>query len=367
MTAPRSDHDALYHRLFSHPGVVAQLLREFADGRWLADLDLDGMERLNTKFHADSGQRREGDMVWRIPRSDGGDSYLMLLLEFQSSSDQHMALRLLAYTALLWQQLVREGRLLPNGKLPPLLPVVVYNGDDRWHAAEQLSQLVGLATDSPLWPLQPNCAYHVIDIGKFSAADLAGRDGLPALWFRLENSPNPAEIVAVADALIAWLAAHPGFAAARAVFAGLLGAMMAPLGPDVPVPEDLLEVRNMLATRAEQWKQGWRLEGLQEGRQVGLQEGREVGLQEGRQVGLEEGRQVGLQEGVQQGLQKGLQEGVQKGEAALLLRQLERRFGDLPDWAADRVRTADIRLLEDWGLRVLDAGSLVEVLGDRPA
>jgi hypothetical protein len=317
-TPSRPDHDALYHRLFSHPGVVAQLLREFADGRWLAGLDLDGMERLNTKFHTDTGQRREGDMIWRIPRVDGGDSYLMLLLEFQSSSDQHMALRILAYAALLWQQLVREGRLLPHGKLPPLLPVVVYNGDDRWHAPLVLRDLVGLPADSALSPLQPNCVYHLIDIGTFSAVDLAGRDGLPALWFRLENSPDPGEIVAVADALIAWLAAHPGFAAARAVFVGLLGALMAPLGPDVRVPDDLLEVRTMLLTRAEKWKQGW----------------------------LEEGRQ----------------EGVRKGEATLLLRLMERRFGPLPDWAADRVRTAETGLLEEWGLRLLDAGSLDDVL-----
>jgi Domain of unknown function (DUF4351) len=73
------------------------------------------------------------------------------------------------------------------------------------------------------------------------------------------------------------------------------------------VPEELLEVRNMLAARAENWKQPW--------------------LQEGRQ------------------------EGRQEGEAALLARQLERRFGALPGWAKDRIATADIVALE-WGLRI---------------
>jgi hypothetical protein len=41
---------------------------------------------LNTKFHADTGERREGDMIWRIPRGDCEDTYLILLLEFQSTS-----------------------------------------------------------------------------------------------------------------------------------------------------------------------------------------------------------------------------------------------------------------------------------------
>jgi hypothetical protein len=105
-TQGRPDHDGLYHRLFSQPDVVAQLLRSFVEGPWLAEFDLEGMERLNTTFHADTGQRREGDMIWRIQHRDGTDSYLVVLLEFQSTSDTYMALRVLTYTALLWAQLV---------------------------------------------------------------------------------------------------------------------------------------------------------------------------------------------------------------------------------------------------------------------
>ncbi len=65
--------------------------------------------------------------------------------------------------------------------------------------------------------------------------------------------------------------------------------------------------------------------------------------------------------------QEGLHEGVQRGEATLLLRLLERRFGPLPDWAADRVRAADIATLEEWGLLMLDAASLNDVLDESPA
>jgi hypothetical protein len=345
--AARPDHDALYHRLFSHPGLVAQLLRDFVGGTWLAELDLEGMERLNTKFHADIGQRREGDMIWRIPRRDGDrnyrrdgdgsyrrdgeDSYLVLLLEFQSTSDHYMAVRVLTYAGLLWQQLVREQRLPAHGRLPPILPVVLYNGDARWRAPVALRALVALPETSPVWRWQPDLRYILIDASAFSEPELAARDGLPALWFRLESASDPVQVVAVADAMLAWFARHPGFAAARAVVAELLGTMMAPLGPALRVPEDLLEVRNMLATRAEEWKQAW--------------------LREGRQEGLHEGRQ----------------EGRQEGEAKLLLRLLERRFGALPHQVTDRVRAAEISVLEEWGMRILDAGSLEDVFAERPA
>jgi hypothetical protein len=229
-----------------------------------------------------------------------------------------MALRALVYAGLLWQHLVKEQRLPADGRLPPVLPVVVYNGDRRWAAPVTLHALIGLPESSPLWRWQPDMRYHMIDEGAFGEADLERRDALPALLFRLESSPDPAQVVALADAVLAWFVRYPWFAGLRSVFAELLGGMIGPLASEVRVPEELLEVRNMLASRAENWKQQW--------------------LQEGRQ------------------------EGRQEGEAILLMRLLERRFGALPDWAKKRIATADSVALEEWGLRVLDAGSLGDVL-----
>lgn len=313
-----ADHDSLYRRLFDNPDMVGELLREFLAGPWLDDLDLGGMTRENATFHAAAGDRRESDMVWRIPRRDGGDTYLLLLLEFQSTSDHWMALRVLVYAGLLWQHLVNEKRLPPDGRLPPILPVVLYNGDRRWGAPLALHELVGLQGDSPLWQWQPAMRYQIVDEGAFPEDDLAGRDALLALLFRLESSPDPAQVVILTDAVLAWFQGHPGFERLRSVFVDMLGALLA---PGVRVPDELLEVKNMLATRAEAWE-----------------------------------RQR------QEGEQRAEQRGEQRGEANLLRRLLERRFGVLPDWARDRIAAADSAALEEWGLRVLDAGSLDDVL-----
>ena len=64
------------------------------------------------------------------------------------------------------------------------------------------------------------------------------------------------------------------------------------------------------------------------------------------------------------GLKEGLKEGRLLGEANLVLRQLERRFGALPDSVEARVRSADDSALERWSLQILDASSLEEVLRD---
>jgi hypothetical protein len=310
------DHDALYHRLFSQPAMVAQLLREFVVEPWVADLDLDAMQRVNGKFHA-RGVRRDSDVIWRIPLKTGGDAYLLLLLEFQSTPDRWMALRMMVYVGLLWQQLVKEKRLTPDGRLPPVFPVVLYNGDPRWTMPVDLAPLIGLPEGSPLWRWQPGMRYHVVDEGAFSEADLANRDTLAALLFRLENAREPEQIEALVDAAIDWFRRHDGFDALRELFATLahrVVAMTEGTTPGVRVAENLLEVKTMLANRPAEWKQRW------------------------------------------------TQEGRREGVAEVLTDQLERRFGTLPDAVKDRIAAADPQALREWSLRLLDACSIDEVL-----
>jgi len=62
-----------------------------------------------------------------------------------------MVLRAMVYAGLLRQHLAKEKRLPADGKLPPIPPVVLYNGDRRWAAPLAVRGLVGLPDDSSLW------------------------------------------------------------------------------------------------------------------------------------------------------------------------------------------------------------------------
>ncbi len=258
-----SDHDGLYHLLYAHPEMVGELLQGFVAEPWLSELDLARMERINAKFHAASGVRRDADIVWRIPMRDGRDAFLILFLEFQSTADRSMALRLMVYVGLFWQQLLREERVSPNGLLPPVFPVVLFNGDPRWTMPLSLTELIGLPTGSPIWPWQPEMRYHVADEGVYG--DLAGRDSLTALLFRLEHCNDIGELAPLVGELIAWFDRHPGLATLKAAFARLAGRLLADGGADPAIPADLLEVKTMLATRAEEWKRQLRLGGPRSG------------------------------------------------------------------------------------------------------
>lgn len=65
-----------------------------------------------------------------------------------------------------------------------------------------------------------------------------------------------------------------------------------------------------------------------------------------------------------EGLAEGRAEGLAEGRAKVLLRQLTRRFGPLPTATVQRVEQASVRDLDVWLDRILDAGSLADVLAD---
>ena len=58
------------------------------------------------------------------------------------------------------------------------------------------------------------------------------------------------------------------------------------------------------------------------------------------------------------------QEGEKNGKADTLTRQLQRRFGDLPRWASQKIADAELSTLEEWSLRILDAPTIESVLAD---
>ncbi|MBF0132422.1 MAG: DUF4351 domain-containing protein [Magnetococcales bacterium] len=51
-------------------------------------------------------------------------------------------------------------------------------------------------------------------------------------------------------------------------------------------------------------------------------------------------------------------------EAKILTRQLQRRFGTIPEWANEKIAKAEQSSLEDWSLRFVDAQSLDDVFSD---
>ena len=348
-------YDAAYKLLFSHPRMVEDLLRGFAAGGWSDALDFSTLEKLPAEFVSEELRQRRGDALWRVRLRDRW-LYLLVLLEFQSTVERYMALRLLTYIGLLYQDLIRRGDLGPGGELPPVLPVVLYNGRPPWTAARELRQTMAPVGEA-LARYQPAQRYFLLDVGRWAEDDLP-RCNLVSALVRVERSRPDEDMERAVGVLIERVRGDRELERAVAAW---IGQVLIPRhsGAKAPSPgTNLEEIRTMLAERVQEWYAEARKKGLRDG----LREGREEGLERGREQGLE------------QGLERGREE-ARAVQRALLGRQAARKF-DAAIAQALAARLAEIadpdRLSEigEWIIECEDGGALlarVERLGGASA
>jgi hypothetical protein len=202
-----NEHDSSYKFLFSQPELVRDLVLGFIPDDWLHSLDYDTLEKVPGSYITEDLRHRSDDIVWRV-RVGGEWVYLYLLIEFQSSVDPYMALRIMVYVGLLYQDLVKRGEALVDGRLPPVLPIVLYNGKRSWTAAHDISELIppvpGLVAE-----YKPKLKYLLIDENAYSENELASLKNLVAAVFRLERPETPANVNDLVNLLSDWLADRP--------------------------------------------------------------------------------------------------------------------------------------------------------------
>ena len=265
-------HDAAYKSIFARPRMVRDLLEGFAARSWSGALDFDTLEPLPASFVSRDLQQRHGDLVWRIRFRGEHWLYLLLLLEFQATVDPGMALRMLAYTALLYQRLDADGALREHGALPPVLPVVLYNGRRRWTAPVEMADLVA-AGGAALAPYQPSQRYYLLDAARTSDADLPP-DNLVSALVGLEKARDAAGLSGTLKLLIDRLRAagddHLTRAFATWLRQGLRSAGRPAADGREPLAE-LQETRTMLEENVQEWTREW----LEQGRAQGIEQGRD--------------------------------------------------------------------------------------------
>lgn len=274
-----NQHDRSYKLLFSEPRTVHDLLTGFVKEEWVERLDFDSLEKVSSTFVTDDLRDREDDVIWRVRFGDEW-LYVYLLIEFQSTVDPFMSLRIMTYVGLLYQDLVKQNKLTWQGKLPPVLPIVLYNGERRWNAALDVAELVQ-PVPGGLEHYRPTLPYLLLDEGAIVANEQWSEEtrNVVSAIFRLEHHRSQQDAIDLIGLLVQWLQAPEQTQLRRHFVIWIRRVLLPSWVPEDEETEwqaldDLSEVHNMLAERAKKWPEQWKQQGLQQGRQEGRQEGR---------------------------------------------------------------------------------------------
>lgn len=134
-------HDSGYKRLFSNRTIFRQLVESFVEEAWVSELDFNQAERIDKSFVSEHYKETESDLIYKVPLQNSERVvYFYVLIEFQSTVQRFMAVRILHYVGSFYLDYVQtqEGAKL----LPPIFPIVLYNGEETWNAPVQVADLI---------------------------------------------------------------------------------------------------------------------------------------------------------------------------------------------------------------------------------
>ena len=133
--------DKTWRELFSHPDMLKELMEGFIAEEFIKEINFEKIEKLNNTYITKKFKKRETDLIVKLLTYKGVETYIYLLLEFQSTVDKYMALRMLNYITLFYQDLIEQGQV-KDKLLPAVFPVVLYTGENKYTASLNIEELI---------------------------------------------------------------------------------------------------------------------------------------------------------------------------------------------------------------------------------
>ncbi len=275
-------HDKYFQRVFSNAEDAASLLRSCVPAALARTLRWSTLTHLPGRFVSDDWHDSEGDLVFSVQRkgSDEVPVLVYVVLEHQSTPDRWMPLRMLNYCTQVW--VAWQDSHQQEERLPLIVPLVFYQGGQRWEYAREFAELVA---DAEEWRWVPRFEHLLIDQTEQSPDSVTGAVAARLLQISMMARFREAsgELLEQATRLIRELYRARGFDAVakhveyvlatqpkanRRLFAEALRRNVPGRGGDL---------MNYVEELIEQGRQEGRREGELKGRQEGRQEGRHEG------------------------------------------------------------------------------------------
>jgi len=174
-------HDKFFRETFSRQEVARDFVKYHLPPEVVILLDPDSLEISKDSFIDPALEEHFSDLLYQVKLNDGQPLYIYLLFDHKSYVDPLVAFQLLRYMMRIWElslkQQSEQRKPQPRRKktplrLPPIFPLVVYHGLDKWTVSTEFSGLFDLPP--ALHPYVPNYRYWLADLSAIKDDELKG-------------------------------------------------------------------------------------------------------------------------------------------------------------------------------------------------
>ncbi|MBF0438205.1 MAG: Rpn family recombination-promoting nuclease/putative transposase [Magnetococcales bacterium] len=311
-------HDRFIKLLLSDPEKAGMLVRERLPKELSELLSHEPPELVEGSFVDEELRGHLTDRLFRMRTIHGRVALLYILIDHKSYPDQFVGFQLLKYKVEAWKQWVREN---PEWKrLPAIVPFIFYHGETEWRIPTEFMALVD--AEEGWRPFLLNFRFPVFDLGKVPDNQLSRHPRLRAWLIAAKYATRAGKQVWVKKYLIE---------------------VLGDAGEDFPV------IMRYIVETYDNYNEPIVREIIHAVRP------------EEENAMMSQFAQDIIAKGKPDWLNQGHREGRKEGEAAMLLKQMRRKFGQVPDWVPVKIGAADVELIEIWSDNFVFANSVEDV------
>lgn len=175
--------NASSREIFKNNMLTSQFLRNYTNIPLLSNVMPEDIEDVSEKYQAFLGVEFESDTIKKvyIRNADGTierEVFVLSLIEHKSDIDYDVAMQLLRYMCVIWQEYkvaqnkIREGSSRrKNFHYPLIIPIVYYEGKRRWTADLNLKDRIEFSEEMEKYI--PDFTYQVVSVGQYTNEELS--------------------------------------------------------------------------------------------------------------------------------------------------------------------------------------------------
>lgn len=279
-------HDKGYKDLLSSKRAFLELLRAFVKKDWVSQIDESSLIRTDNSYILQDFESKTADIVYRAKL--GHDEIVFyVLIALQSTVDFLMPFRLGSFMYEIWRDIFRNTpkniRRRKSFKFPPIVPIVLYNGTDRWGASQSFAGMVNRY--ECFREYIPDFEYILIDVNRYDEGELLRMGNLIGTVFYLDQKKDLEELIAALSKVVSTLRTlHPNDLESFKSWAKGVICRGLPLEKQVEISsimDEVKEVEDMISNVTIAIRRGYN-EARREGEERGEKRGEKRGEERGR-------------------------------------------------------------------------------------
>jgi predicted transposase/invertase (TIGR01784 family) len=171
-------HDRFFKEVFSREEVGRDFVLRHLPADIASLLDTDSLTLTKGSFVDKELREHFSDMAYKVRLRSGGEAYIYVLLEHKSYADPMTGFQVLRYKVRIWERLLRAYRKQRKKerkqpfRLPPVIPMVVYHGKDKWEVSLSFQDMFDMPEE--LTPFVPDFRYLLCDISHIPDEEIRG-------------------------------------------------------------------------------------------------------------------------------------------------------------------------------------------------